>query len=108
MNEKTFIIEHLDEELFDWSYHEYSAIAHMIHPDKLIITNAKSFDHSLFDSHDDVAIINDSVESLGIETACLLDSESTEILTPADGEVFKSFLFGGILGNSMGHEEMGH
>jgi ribosome biogenesis SPOUT family RNA methylase Rps3 len=102
---KTFVVEHLDPELEDWSSLEYAAIASECHasgaqfllssvpeslklPEKL--QNAKGL----------------SVETRGVEEiyaaqkdrVCLLDPAASKDLSPEDGDAFDVFLFGGILG----------
>lgn len=43
--------------------------------------------------------VNDFLKNVPLERICLLDSEATETLSPADSQNFDYFLFGGILGN---------
>jgi ribosome biogenesis SPOUT family RNA methylase Rps3 len=102
---KTFIVEHLDEELGPWSELEYLAIAK-----ETQATNGTFILSSLpegFQVPTDLRS-NDafSAEHRGVEElyaannarVCLLDPAASKDLSPADGEAFDAFLFGGILG----------
>ncbi|KAL1639684.1 hypothetical protein SLS58_007743 [Diplodia intermedia] len=99
---KTFVVEHLDPELEAWSSLEYAAIARESRavqcrfllssvpetlklPEKLVHIDGLEVEH-------------DSVENL-FEKAkvCLLDPAAKQELSPADGDHFDVFLFGGIL-----------
>jgi ribosome biogenesis SPOUT family RNA methylase Rps3 len=102
---KTYIVEHLDEELGPWSELEYITIAKESHE------HGANFCLSSVSQTLElpVALKNvpgftaerRSVEVLYAEDksrVCLLDPSATKELTPADGEEFNIFLFGGILG----------
>jgi ribosome biogenesis SPOUT family RNA methylase Rps3 len=102
---KTYVVEHLDDELGPWSELEYLTIAKESHeagskfclsslPEKLALPE------KLIAVPGFVAE-NRSVEVLFADTknrVCLLDPSATKELSPADGELFDVFLFGGILG----------
>lgn len=99
----TVIVEHLDEEFFPWCQLEYKRIAENIYPSALMITN---FNFQLPESWPEYLRTNtilhtESIAQLPIprEDICLLDSEATTMLSPADAKIFKYYLFGGILGN---------
>lgn len=102
---KTFIVEHLDEELGPWSELEYLAIA--------AETRASNgaFVLSSLPSAFQVpgALLGNpafKAERRGVEElyaadksrVCLLDPAAAKDLAPEDGETFDAFLFGGILG----------
>lgn len=102
---KTYIVEHLDDELGPWSELEYVAIAKESHqagakfclssiPSSLVLPDAlKAVPGFTADCR--------SVETLYAEDkshVCLLDPSATKELSPEDGQVFDVFLFGGILG----------
>jgi len=108
---KTYIVEHLDEELGPWSELEYLAIARESHdagatfclsslPSGFKVPTALS------------AVPSFKPESRGVEEiyvsdktrVCLLDPAATKDLSPEDGDNFDVFLFGGILGMSCCHE----
>lgn len=101
----TFVVEHLDPELGPWSSLEYGCIARESHatgarfllssvppslklPQELAATqgleiNQRSVEEIFADRKDKV---------------CLLDPAAQVELSPADGDQFEVFLFGGILG----------
>ncbi|KAM7196540.1 hypothetical protein V8F20_007014 [Naviculisporaceae sp. PSN 640] len=103
---KTYIVEHLDEELGPWSELEYIAIARESHdagstfclsslPSGFKVPEALS------------AVPSFKPESRGVEEiyaadktrVCLLDPAAPKDLSPEDGDNFDVFLFGGILGD---------
>jgi len=104
---KTFIVEHLDPELEEWSSLEYASIA-----TESLSANCKFFLSSVPKTlnlpknlHDlpGLNIEHRGVEEIypegnGKEKVCLLDPAAKEELSPEDGERFDVFLFGGILG----------
>ncbi|KAK3377855.1 hypothetical protein B0H63DRAFT_398976 [Podospora didyma] len=103
---KTFIVEHLDEELGPWSELEYLAIAQESHD-----AGAKFFLSSLAPKFKVPAALKAipsftpevrSVEEIYANDkarVCLLDPAAKKDLSPEDGEIFDVFLFGGILGD---------
>jgi ribosome biogenesis SPOUT family RNA methylase Rps3 len=106
MAAKTYIVEHLDDELGPWSELEYVTIAKESHqagakfclssiPPSLVLPEAlKAVPGFTADGR--------SVETLYAEDkarVCLLDPSATKELSPKDGQVFDVFLFGGILGS---------
>ncbi|KAF2271325.1 DUF431-domain-containing protein [Westerdykella ornata] len=103
---KTFVVEHLDPELEEWSALEYAAIASESHaagaqfllssvpeafqlPEKL--QHAKGLKIETRGVEDIFADCKDRV--------CLLDPAAPKDLSPEDGDAFDVFLFGGILGD---------
>ncbi|KAF1987875.1 DUF431-domain-containing protein [Aulographum hederae CBS 113979] len=103
---KTFIVEHLDPELEEWSSLEYAAIA----------SESQSAGVSFFLSSvppalklpENLAGVQGlQIEHRGVEeiyhdkkaSVCLLDPAAKEELSPEDGDRFDVFLFGGILGD---------
>ena len=105
-NRKTYIIEHLDPELGEWSALEYLAIAKeskesgasfclsLIPRDLKIPTNLKEYGTIV--EHRGVEEMNVSTK----ERICLLDPAASVELQPKDGDDFDVFLFGGILGRT--------
>jgi ribosome biogenesis SPOUT family RNA methylase Rps3 len=102
---KTYVVEHLDEELGPWSELEYLAIAKESHehganfclssvsPSLELPATLRNVPGFTVDTR--------SVEVLyaGSKTrVCLLDPSARKELAPTDGEQFDVFLFGGILG----------
>jgi ribosome biogenesis SPOUT family RNA methylase Rps3 len=103
---KTFIVEHLDEELGPWSELEYIAIAKETKETEgqFILSSLPS----TFPTPD--ALKQNSAftaEHRGVEElyaadksrVCLLDPAAAKDLSPKDGQTFEAFLFGGILGD---------
>jgi ribosome biogenesis SPOUT family RNA methylase Rps3 len=105
MAAKTYIVEHLDEELGPWSELEYVTIAKECNqagakfclssvPPNLALPEVLK------------AVPGFTADGRSVETiyasdksrVCLLDPAATKELSPEDGEVFDVFLFGGILG----------
>lgn len=101
----TFVVEHLDPELGPWSALEYACIARESHA-----TGARFMLSSVSPS---LQLPADLAATPGLETdqrsveeifadrkskVCLLDPAAKDELSPADGEQFEVFLFGGILG----------
>ncbi|KAJ0424522.1 SAM-dependent RNA methyltransferase [Aspergillus carlsbadensis] len=102
----TIVVEHLDAELGAWSALEYGCIARESHasgskfllssvptslqmPDKLAATKGLEVEHR-------------SIEEVFADRkskVCLLDPSAKVELSPADGDNFEVFLFGGILGD---------
>jgi ribosome biogenesis SPOUT family RNA methylase Rps3 len=104
---KTFVVEHLDPELEEWSSLEYYSIASECHD-----SGAKFLLSSVPESLKLPGRLQQAkalaVETRGIEEIypsqkdriCLLDPAASKDLSPADGDTFDIFLFGGILGTS--------
>jgi hypothetical protein len=102
---KTFVVEHLDPELEEWSSLEYLTIATESHE-----SGAQFLLSSVPTSLKLPANLQGAkglqVETRGIEEiyadrkekVCLLDPAASKDLSPADGDDFDIFLFGGILG----------
>jgi ribosome biogenesis SPOUT family RNA methylase Rps3 len=103
---KTYIVEHLDEELGPWSQLEYLAIARE--------TQAAGGQFYLSSLPQSFSVPVDlgkipafKAEHRDVETifadqkakVCLLDPKAAKDLAPADGDQFDYFLFGGILGD---------
>ncbi|KAL3489750.1 SAM-dependent RNA methyltransferase [Aspergillus germanicus] len=102
----TIVVEHLDPELGVWSALEYGCIARESHesgskfllssvptslqmPDELAATEGLEVEHR-------------SIEEVFADRkskVCLLDPSAKVELSPADGDHFEVFLFGGILGD---------
>lgn len=103
---KTYIVEHLDEELGPWSELEYVTIAKECNAAGAIfclssIPSALELPSAL------KAVAGFTAETQSVEVlyasdksrVCLLDPSATKELAPVDSESFDVFLFGGILGD---------
>lgn len=102
---KTFVVEHLDPELEQWSSLEYSCIAQECHDTgSQFLLSSVSTSLELPENLQQAKGLN--VETRGIEEiyadrkhrVCLLDPAAAKDLSPEDGDNFDIFLFGGILG----------
>ncbi|KAJ4400932.1 hypothetical protein N0V91_008311 [Didymella pomorum] len=106
---KTFVVEHLDPELEQWSSLEYACIAKECHDTgsqfllSSVPTSLKLPENLQHLQQDKIL----NVETRGIEEiyadrknrVCLLDPAAAKDLSPEDGDNFDIFLFGGILGD---------
>ena len=102
---KTYIVEHLDEELGPWSELEYLTIAQETQEARgqFILS---SLPPALKVPQGLAALDAFRPETKGVEElyaqdktrVCLLDPSASKDLAPEDGAVFDVFLFGGILG----------
>lgn len=101
----TYVVEHLDPELGPWSALEYGCIARESQS-KGARFLLSSVPPSLQMPKDLAATQGLEVEQRSVEEifadqkpqVCLLDPAAQVELSPADGDQFKVFLFGGILG----------
>jgi len=101
---KTYIVEHLDDELGPWSELEYVTIARESHqagakfclssvPPTLVLPELlRTVPGFTADGRNVETIYADKTR------VCLLDPSATKELSPDDDERFDVFLFGGILG----------
>lgn len=115
MTSKTYIVEHLDDELGPWSELEYVTIAKESHE-----AGAKfclsSIPPTLLLPESLKAVPGFTADGRSVETlyaadksrVCLLDPSATKELSPEDGGIFDVFLFGGILGWSCESSELPH
>lgn len=102
---KAFVVEHLDPELGPWSALEYACIARESHARgaRFLLSSVPA---ELQMPADLAATQGLEVEQRSVEDifadikdrVCLLDPAAKTELSPADGENFDVFLFGGILG----------
>ncbi|EEP80881.1 conserved hypothetical protein [Uncinocarpus reesii 1704] len=103
---KTYVVEHLDPELGPWSALEYECIAKESAESgaRFMLTSVPA---TLRLPPNLAALDSLHVEHRGVEEifasqkarVCLLDPAASFELSPADGERFDIFLFGGILGD---------
>ena len=103
----TYIVEHLDPELGDWSTLEYEAIARESAANRAVfylssVPTSLKLPHSL-SSAPGFSVDTRGVEEIYSDTGskqriCLLDPAAETELSPDDASKFKIFLFGGILG----------
>lgn len=103
---KTYVVEHLDPELGEWSALEYKAIAkESIAAGAEFILSSVPTSLILPGDFADLPgfhVENDSIEDVHknkLDRICLLDPAAEQELTPDDASRFDIFLFGGILGD---------
>ncbi|KAF2872488.1 SAM-dependent RNA methyltransferase [Massariosphaeria phaeospora] len=103
---KTFVVEHLDPELEEWSSCEYYTIASECHATGAqFLLSSVSPTLKLSEKLQRAKGLN--VETRSVEDiyadkkdkVCLLDPAASKDLNPQDGDMFDIFLFGGILGD---------
>jgi ribosome biogenesis SPOUT family RNA methylase Rps3 len=90
-----YVIEHLEEEEYEWCVIEYKHISKIVGKENLIITNVKEKEKL----KDYAAVYSESVSKLGLKDVCILDPEAEKTLEPTDAKKFKYVIFGGILGD---------
>jgi len=102
---KTYIVEHLDPELEEWSALEYRSIAKeskAANADFFLTSVPKELKlPSILQGAPGLQIEHRNVEDIYAhkkQRICLLDPKAAKELSPEDGENFDIFLFGGILG----------
>jgi len=100
-----YIIEHLDEELEQWSMWEYENISAVVGKENLIFTNLHSIKNK--ENLDKLKRLGETKEQpvnelkqMDIKRACLLDPSAEKILCPEDADKFDYLIFGGILGDN--------
>lgn len=90
-----FVIEHLEQFISEWCMIEYENISKIVRKENLIITNLPKKD---FNKLKQLAKLHEeSVLTMPLKNACLLEPKSSKILTANDN--FDYFIFGGILGD---------
>lgn len=92
-----FILEHCDKELYDWSLIEYKRISKFVGKNNIWFTNIKSKDKNKLKNYGKV--FENSVKSMQLDNACILDPEASILLSPSDKDKFKYLIIGGILGD---------
>ncbi|KAK4986451.1 hypothetical protein LTR66_000131 [Elasticomyces elasticus] len=102
----TYIVEHLDPELEQWSALEYKAIAKESHQAgaRFLLTSVPTELRlpEMLQGAKGLTVEHQSVENLYADAkdqVCLLDPAAKTELSPEDGTRFNVFLFGGILGD---------
>jgi len=93
-----YIIEHLEPRLWPWCIMEYKHISKLVGKKNLWITNInKAGEAKKLSKYGKV--IPASVSKLNLKSACILDPESTRLLSPKVARKYRYFIFGGILGD---------
>ena len=102
---KTYVVEHLDPELEEWSSLEYSTIAResLEANARFILSSVPSNLAASWKDKDEMVVEQRGVDALFAHRkhrVCLLDPAAKTELSPNDHEQFDVFLFGGILGRT--------
>lgn len=102
----TYVVEHLDPELGPWSALEYACIARESRAAgaRFLLTSVPASLQAPEDlaKTEALEVERRSVEEIFADRkskVCLLDPAAKTDLSPADGDQFEVFLFGGILGD---------
>jgi len=95
MDMPTYIIEHLDKELGEWSLLEYKHISKIVGKENLWFTNIK--DKEKLEEFGKV--FAQSAAQLDLKKGCVLDPDSEITLETKHNKEFDYFIFGGILGD---------
>jgi len=91
-----FIIEHLENRLYEWCLIEYKHISKLVGKKNLIFTNIKN-QKDISKLRKLGSVKKESVAELKLNKACLLDPKASKTLNPK--EKFDYFILGGILGD---------
>jgi ribosome biogenesis SPOUT family RNA methylase Rps3 len=91
-----YIIEHLEPELGQWCMFEYERISQLVGKENLWFTNVKEQSTEL---HALGTVKKESVKTLNLPRACVLDPEASELLTPENVKPYQYIIIGGILGD---------
>ena len=89
-----YILEHCDEELYEWSFLEYKHISEIVGKENLIFYNVSEEKLKPFGE-----VHPESVTTVDLKKACILDPLAEKTLSPEDVNNFDQFIFGGILGD---------
>ena len=92
-----FVVEHLEDELFEWSLLEYEHMLMCVGAGNLIITNCKVPNQRLSDKGA-IVISMPASEYINGRRAILLDQCTDQCLKPEDADSFEFVVVGGILG----------
>jgi ribosome biogenesis SPOUT family RNA methylase Rps3 len=94
-----FIIEHLEDEVWDWCVLEYKHMSSIVGKDNLIFTNVPQKEAHKLEKFGTVH--TESVRSLKLNLAkcCLMEMVTDKVLVSSDKNKFDYFIFGGILGD---------
>ena len=91
-----YIIEHLEDEVWEWCILEYTHMSEVVGKDNLIFTNVSEEEKHKIEQLGEVH--TESVLDMGIKNACILDMNAEKELSSEDN--FEYFVFGGILGDN--------
>lgn len=95
-----YVIEHFDDELYEWSLIEYRSVLQMTQQ-PVILTNLRGLLGRTQEILPTAHCYADSIAHMQVDPqrVCLLDMRAELSLTPEDKGLFDYYLFGGILGD---------
>ena len=93
-----FVIEHLEQELYEWCVIEYAHISEMVGKKNVLFTNIRKQDHAKLSKYGEVS--EKKVADLRLSKACILDPYAKQTLASKDNCEFDHLVLGGILGNN--------
>ena len=93
-----FIIEHLEDEVWDWCVLEYTHMSSLIGKENLIFTNVPKKERHKLEKLGTVH--TESVLNLKFNKCCLLEMITDKELKTEDKNKFDYMVFGGILGDN--------
>ena len=92
-----FIVEHLEDEVWDWCILEYRHMSTIVGKENLIFTNVPEKEASKLKGLGEVR--KESVLKLKFDKCCLLEMNTDNELSFSDNK-FEHMIFGGILGDN--------
>lgn len=95
-----YIIEHLEPRIWKWCFIEYKSISSIVGKENLWFTNIKTESKIAKELSKYGKTFKESVKTMNLDKACILDPESNIVLTEKDKNEFRYFIFGGILGDN--------
>lgn len=90
-----FIIEHLEPKVWPWCLIEYESISKITGKKNVLFSNVK--EKKILSRYGNVT--SESVRTMQLERACVLDPAGTKELTPKEAKKYDYFIIGGILGD---------
>lgn len=94
-----YIIEHLEDEVWDWCILEYAHMSEVVGKKNLIFTNVPEEEHPKISHLGEVRKESVKQMDLDLKRCCLMEMITDEKLTPNDKNNFDYLIFGGILGD---------
>lgn len=93
-----FIIEHLEDEVWDWCVLEYKHMSSIVGKENLIFTNVPKKEAHKLEKFGEVK--QESILNSKFSRCCLLEMVTDKELKAEDKNKFDYFIFGGILGDN--------
>jgi len=94
-----FVIEHLENELYDWCLIEYEHISSIVGKENLIFTNIANKKDA--DKLKKLGYVHENkICETDFENICVLSQYAEKTISSLDNKKFEYFVFGGILGDN--------